>query len=107
MHASSRSAIRLRTNEKLVVFDHQIVEHAAGLHPRQPQPCDGHAAASGRSTFDAAPVSGTLGLAARARCGQGPPAGDSGAVRSAMRRIVPPALSKVGCPNIIDPSPKP
>ena len=48
-----------------------------------------------------APQMTTLGLAARARRGQGPPALDSGAVRSALRRVAPPALSKVSACDVL------
>jgi len=73
----------------------QIVEHAAGLRSGQAQPhVIGHAAPAPDSPPAAVPVSATLGLEARARQGQAPPAGDSGAVRSTLRRVFPPALSK-------------
>ncbi len=72
----------------------QIVEHAAGMRSVSQSSVVG--------TDDptvpqrGAPPGATLGLAARARRGQGPPALDSGTVRSALRRVAPPALSKVG-----------
>ena len=38
-------------------------------------------------------------FSARAQLGEGPPAADSGTVRAALRRILPPALSKVSFPE--------